>query len=335
MGRRSAGPIRSVARLLLAAAVASGVARLLLDAAMVSGVAGLGVVKQDQATAGRSLAAAGDEDRRPLLQIGIFAQVANLSIWPEMEHCVRNVAAAATGPVDLHVALTKESSDLRAQVGKLDGIRSANVRVVINKGADIGEFMQQLQPLHEHRNSYHYDLILKIHSKSSRGDWRYRMLSSLCGDTNQVNAALDMFASRPNLGIVGPFKLIWSWNTSPKDVFGGFCEFGFKYGDMENKMKNTWKVIYPRDDSFPPRDRYLISGGSMFWVRPGPLLSDAFQASIPKFLEMWEDGYVKECETEGCLHMYALERVIPTIYHGRYMLDYDQAPRFPEDNMRY
>jgi len=271
----------------------------------------------------------------------IFVQVANTSVWPELRDCIRNVAEAARhrsdlSKLDLHVALTRTDATLEDEVRRMPaeirGVSNAFVSVVQNRGADIGEFMQQVQYVHQHSSNFSYDLILKIHSKSSRGNWRRRMLNTLCGSPDQARTIFGMFGERPNLGLVGPYKLVWTYDTPKENVFGSLGDYGFRIGDTERKMANTWDVIYPGEHSFPPRDRYLISGGSMFWVRPGPLLSDEFQSAIPKFLSMWDDGYDRNCTTAACDHMFALERVIPTIYYGRYRLDYAQAPKYPNKN---
>jgi len=277
----------------------------------------------------------------------IFAQVANTSVWQELRGCILNIAEAARhhselSKFDLHVALTRTDvaleDEVRRMPAEIPGLSNAFVSVVQNRGADIGEFMQQVQHVHQHSSDFNYDLVVKIHSKSSSGSdetlaWRRRMLKSLCGSPDQVRTILGMFGERPNLGLVGPYKLVWTYDTPKENVFGSLGDYGFRIGDTERKMASTWDVIYPGEHSFPPRDRYLISGGSMFWVRPGPLLSDEFQRAIPKFLSMWDDGYDPNCTTAACDHMFALERVIPTIYYGRYQLDYAQAPKYPYKTM--
>jgi len=292
--------------------------------AILRGVTALGLsLSQESRTGGAGASAA------------IFAQVANTSVWPELRGCIRNVAEAARhhpglSKLDLHVALTRADAALEDEVRRMrteiPGLSDAFASVVQNRGADIGEFMQQVQYVHQHSSNFSYDLVLKIHSKSSRGNWRRRMLSTLCGGPGQT--ILGMFGERPRLGLVGPYKLVWTYDTPNEDVFGSLGDYGFRVGDTERKMANTWEIIYPGEHSFPPRDRYLISGGSMFWVRPGPLLSDEFQSAIPKFLSVWDEGYNRSCTTAACDHMFALERVIPTIYYGRYRLDYAQAPKY-------
>ena len=65
---------------------------------------------------------------------------------------------------------------LRINVSSLQGFSQIIVQTVKNRGADVGQFLQQIQAT----TVQNFDAILKIHTKSDR-QHRQWMLSHLCG----------------------------------------------------------------------------------------------------------------------------------------------------------
>merc|ERR1719507_54723 len=92
---------------------------------------------------------------------------------------------------------------------------------------------------------------------------------------------------------------------------------------MQEDMRETWRFIYSEERSFPGPEGYAVCAGSSFWSRADPLLKDReLLAAVPRFLNIWETGYHRiVCHhgrgKAGCRMLYALERVLPTIVHGR------------------
>jgi len=266
-------------------------------------------------------------------RIAVFAQVFNQTIWGEIRDCIANVGQArGARTVDVYVAVVREAPGIAAELQRLqdDGtVSRAAVQLVRNQGADIGQFMQQIQ---EPRGKY--DLVLKMHSKTGNM-WRKSMLGSLCGSPDQVESIWQQFEGNTNLGIVGPPAWTWTYPSDVKETLRSKLLGSEAQTDwvppkrMQNWMKVAWGVIYPCEilTDFPDPKQFGLLAGSTYWSRAYPLLeNDALRKAIPMFLEMFgQQGYHTGCDTEPCHHMYALERVIPTMIKARFGLEIDIA----------
>jgi len=263
--------------------------------------------------------------------IAIFAQVFNTDLWTELQQCVQNVIAARENrTVSLYIALTKANQTIQedaAHMQSMGGLAESKVNIVRNVGADIGEFLQQVQ-LHS-ASASKSNVFLKLHTKSGER-WRELMIQSLCGSPRQVARVLARFENE-EVGVVGPPGLTWTSDGLPADPTENTHNrhLGFSLGSLEGlfgvpgaplqqlpEYDETWNFIYG-EDSDPP-DVWTICAGSWFWSRSRPILSDThLLAAVAQFLQVWETGYstdgYSECKTFACRSIYALERVLPTI----------------------
>ncbi|CAK0840261.1 unnamed protein product [Prorocentrum cordatum] len=196
-----------------------------------------------------------------------------------------------------------------------------------NKGADTGIFFQQVLALSDPSR---YDMLLKLHTKSD-ARWRCTMLMSLCGSSEQVSKILSRFDSQPDLGIIGPWSLTWTWDTPVEETYEkkGGNAFTILDGQkqMEDYMKRVWADIF-QNRSFPARDQYLMAAGSMYWARSAPLLENVqFRDAASRWIESWTTKpYKTACSDDVCLQLYALERIMLTMIQARYGFVGAEAP---------
>jgi|ERR1712194_650283 len=220
------------------------------------------------------------------------------------------------------VATQRVASDA---VGLLEPWTTAEVNInssLANKGADIGLFFQQVLAL---RDPSKHGVLLKIHTKSN-DLWRCSMLKSLCGSAKQVREILARFDGEPGLGFIGPWALTWKWATPIHETYESLGPFGFQYDRIEKKMKLMWGALFP-NSSFPFRHQYLIAAGSTYWARSAPLLNDVqLREGMSRLISAWTEGYSTACKEEKCSQLYALERVLPTMFPARYGLSGEEAP---------
>merc|ERR1740138_431693 len=135
-----------------------------------------------------------------MVQIG-----SNSEYWESLKSCASNVQEAflrAGEGFELYLAFSDEVSmhgvdfilkDARTRFGQ------TNVRSMVaeNRGADIGLFLRQLKTLGADLPGDHFDLFLKVHSKSDQ-EKRERWLGDLCGSVDQVNRIYRSFRSSNN-----------------------------------------------------------------------------------------------------------------------------------------
>lgn len=288
--------------------------------------------------------------------VAVFVQMANPTFWPSMKQCIENIAKAGTAPhrlgfqIALHLALVDQNEVINmvlrspkkkslkikekftqiwrdVQVFRHSNIFAlTNIVTVNNTGADVGEFLQQVQSVDPTAN---YDLLLKVHSKTKR-EWRELMLKSLCGSASKVENIFSKFDEDAKLGMVGPRSLTWTYDTPANESFGGMAFSGFRDPIIETNFQRTWQKIYPND--IPTRDHYRIVAGTCFWSRYAPLVANKeLRAAIPQLMvnlphghitgETCEEGDLTATEYEGCRDMYSLERVFPTIIKAKWNLE--------------
>jgi hypothetical protein len=242
----------------------------------------------------------------------------------------------------LYIALTTFNQTVQADAAHMQqegGLVESNVSIVQNIGADIGEFLQQVQQHSESASKS--DVLFKVHTKSDRDKgWRDLLIQNLCGSVRQVAHILALFENE-GLGVVGPKGLTLTSdrlpfdrnNMAPKNVLGWHSEqYDSFFGVLGSPLKlipeyeETWNRIYAGEKR-PPKV-WAICAGSWFWSRSRPLLSDEhLLAAIPKFLQAWGTGYsghYEDCRTFNCTSLYAFERLLPTI--ARQSLSVVEAP---------
>lgn len=173
---------------------------------------------------------------------------------------------------------------------------NADVRVVENRGRDVWPFVKLLNS-----GAFdEFDLVCKIHTKSSSGSpqnkllgeaWRRRALLDLLGSRRQVDMIRSLFAENEKLGMVGPSALRLP-SVKAEDPANKHCRE--LRADLLRRMGQ--QRIEPTN----------FFAGTMFWVRPTmlqPLRDLSLQAS--EFVSEAEMGL------EGLPH--AIERVFADV----------------------
>jgi len=242
-------------------------------------------------------------------KVAVFAQVADLQLYTEMRQCITNVGVAqqnSGSTVDVYMStplaepnqVPVMENDLKEKVPAL-GVLEVNITQ--NKGADMGQFLQQMQSA----SGREYDAVLKIHTKS---DTRIRetILHNLCGTTYIAQSILASFKANPGLGLVGVDGWVgWKGEPQGSPSFGGL----WTAAEQDN-MKRTWSLIAP-GRPLPPKDTWAAAVASFWWssgrsVTNNPLLL----AAAPRLLAHMNWGYVTG--SQG-LPEHALERLIGTM----------------------
>ena len=106
-------------------------------------------------------------------QIGVFLQVGNPDLWPDMLTCTAQVVDAVAGShtVDVRIAYSDTSEPdpanklfISTSVKKLSANVSVYAETVKNVGQDVGQFLTQVARAEEEGQRYTY--ILKMHTKN-------------------------------------------------------------------------------------------------------------------------------------------------------------------------
>lgn len=244
-------------------------------------------------------------------RVAVFVQAANPSLWGDMQSCIENVAVAHSGPLDVFVsAIGKEARDsfqsslLTSKKLKNDkGGVKVQVAVVENKGADIGQFLQQLQKI----KNEPYDLMLKIHTKSD-SKLRHWSLDSLCGDPGAVKKVMSRFASDKSLAMAGGKYMVMNW---PRYDYH-WVSAGAWHPTEIAAMRKAWPMI--SKTPMPPYSQFTIVANSFFWVRGDQLLEGDLPKAIPALLASMPYGYKTGSSAQTS---HALERLIPTMVRSK------------------
>jgi len=175
---------------------------------------------------------------------------------PDMAAEFRTALALIPGRLD--VVLSTDTEAKRAGIahafrdwdkGEVD------VRLVVNRGRDIGPKLTAYGDLHDR-----HDLVLYLHSKRDRHlvdgvAWRRYLLHTLAGSPAIVGSIFQAFRHDPRLGIVMPQH--WGPLRSRLDWGDDF----FVARDLARRMGIDLTPAHVLD--FP--------SGSMFWARPAAL----------------------------------------------------------------
>ena len=277
-----------------------------------------------------------------IARVGVFLQVFNQSLLSPLRDCSEAVAQASISwqralirsvQVDVHLSLFETNADEAAKIERgfyFNGVNRVftNVRKE-NVGADVGQFLSQISLTEE--NNLHYDIILKMHTKSD-DIWRERALESLCSSENQVVSIFNEFDRNPHISMVAPLGTTFSSRTNDSDIFPhivhkyataardplGPRAFDANTVQMVNRVTRVlgWGQI--------PRSSFCIIAGTMWWARYSALRpADLAKKQITLESHMTR-GYR---ENHGAEH--ALERAIPSsiILNGGHIYEMPPAPK--------
>lgn len=176
------------------------------------------------------------------------------------------------------------------------------IRVVVNRGRDIGPWLTSFNDLQEQ-----YDLILKIHSKKSGKipemlpyEWGRHIYDSLMGSPAEIRNIVSAFEREPQLGIVFPAYPpvlqvldLAPWFAGPDPDLMNFW------------IKRCCKGHLPPEEPGIP----MFPAGTMFWYRP-KALSSLFHCNFSL-----EEFPPEPFPADGS-KAHGLERAIPYIAQG-------------------
>jgi len=248
-------------------------------------------------------------EKKPL-RVAVFAQAAYLHLLPSLQQCITNVGAAqanTSSTVDVYLS-TPTAADDQLQFIE-EGVKRATpglglleVQKTQNKGADMGQLLQQMQSASEHD----YDAILKIHTKGNN-KIRQSILNLLCGSVDTAQKIIASFAANPALGLAGVNGWM-SWRGEPS---GSNDAQGKIWAPWEQKnMKRTWSIISP-DTPMPPEEAWTCTIGSFWWSRGSSVTSNPLLlAAADELLAHMQLGYSPHT---SCLPEHAMERLVGTM----------------------
>lgn len=178
-------------------------------------------------------------------------------LWPEFHAALGRLRR----PFHLIVTTSDASGDLRRQV--LAAFPEAEVHVFVNRGRDIGPFVQLL---HDGRFD-RFDFVCKIHGKRTAVSghravlgqvWRRASIHDLIGSDQQVGHILAQFDAAPDVGMVASprFRL-------PADFMPPAASWS---GNQAATLALASRLGIAADD-------FVLDyfAGTMFWVRPAVL----------------------------------------------------------------
>ena len=193
---------------------------------------------------------------------------------------------------DLFVSVTSEASErhVRNRVRSYGGSK-INVRLVPNKGRDIGPMLSEFR-----EELLDYDLLGHLHGKKSEGNtddqsfgnrWRELLLQNLLGKrVAAIDIIASLFESNHELGLVfpeDPCIVGWTGNFEKAE---------------ELKKRVGLNMSLPAEIEFPV--------GNMFWARP-KALAPLFEAAFS-----WDEYPSEPLARDGTM-LHAIERMTPTI----------------------
>lgn len=204
--------------------------------------------------------------------------------YPEMlEEIFAKLSNIRSG-FDLFVTTSLNTSDVSGII--FNTYPEARILSLMNKGRDIGSFIELYRMIYHHNYKY----LLKIHTKKSPhrvdGDiWRHDMLSKLLS-RDAVKKAQTVLDKQPNVGIIGPQ--------------GHVVINSYYWGSNREKTLYLAKKLGLVD---PEKHPFSFVAGSMFWTRPEVM---KFLLTLPINITDFEE---EPLPPDGAL-AHAIERLI-------------------------
>lgn len=253
----------------------------------------------------------------------------NPELGGEMLDCAINVAEAAVSTrstIDIFITYLADADDstiktILRQFEGISGVRTVRAWETPNRGADVGQFLSQLDRMVE--VGANYDVILKMHTKTDP-IWRERATESLCGTKEQVQSAWKIFSEETNVDMLSPLGTTFGPSTEVSNIFPRIVK-KYNWDDINSegprsafdsqtvsKMNELYKLMQPAQgkatgtDTFAAEDLTIVAG-TMFWVRVSALGVDALAEAKYWLDERMTKGYR---DNGGAEHI--LERVIPS-----------------------
>jgi len=243
------------------------------------------------------------------LRVAVFAQAANMLLMPELQDCITHVGRAqANIGSTVDVYLSTPLVDPGEVPGITESVKEATpalgfleVQVTENRGADVGQFLQQMRSA----SLREYDAILKIHTKTYT-DIRQSVLQSLCGSAETAQRIIASFAANSALGLAGPDGWVaWRGLPAGSPRFGGNL---FSNSEVNN-MVRIWSLI--TGAPFPEEEAWAAAVTNFFWARGSRVTSNPeLLRAVPRILSHMSWGYFTGSVGQP---EHALERLIGTM----------------------
>jgi len=275
-----------------------------------------------------------------LPRFAVFVQLGYLHLWEELHDCTVNAAAAAKQldtTIDVYITSLDggdigEASSIVSQFKLISAVNKVEHSVVPNRGADVGQFLHQLN--HFHFLEAEYDLILKIHTKKD-SIWRERALQSMCGTREHVHSILREFTDRySEVDMIAPLGTKFGPTTPPDEIFNHITRLygwdGLVSGpneafdrDTVQEMKKYHRIFYPNSHTLYDKDLTIVAG-TIFWIRVSALPLKQMLSVQDEIYAGMTSGYR---DNGGIEHV--LERLFPTniVSQGRIIKEIAPAPK--------
>lgn len=251
------------------------------------------------------------EEKHVSWRIALIVHVYYAHLWQELIPAIQTIIA---WPCDLFVTLPPANMSLTDEIRRL--FPNANIRIVSNRGYDIGPFIDMLNQI----NLDDYKYIVKLHTKRDvterfkcwvngrhfYGDvWRKKLLS-FCSTASNFNATLLRLESNPQIGMAAEESLI----IREDDVFEHI------YKGIPNAAKAFIKSCGLE------MGKAEFVAGTMFIARASLFKPIQNQISIDDFSATSDKRY-------NCDLAYNLERVIGYLVgaQGMHIADYKKDSR--------
>lgn len=160
-----------------------------------------------------------------MLKVAVHLHLHYLEMWDCLERYLENMAG---DPFDLYVTMTTHNPGMEQRIKQKHP--NAVIWVVENRGYDVGPFVYFLNQIDLKK----YDLILKIHTKNTKGFvgvrikhrlisrklWFEMLIGALIGSKEIFKKNIEKFERKPQLGMVGSRYLIVSAHKYCKGMIG-------------------------------------------------------------------------------------------------------------------
>jgi len=235
-------------------------------------------------------------------KIAVIVHIHHKELIDEFVKYIKNI------PYSLKIFIStreKIKQDVEKKFINVFGSNSITIKVVKDRGRDIGPFVSTFQNFYNN-----FDYVCKIHTKKSEhlykngGDlWRKHLLNNILGNTSIVTTILSHFESNPKLGLIYP-------------------ENYYKLPNFVVSDQNTEKILMLCKKMNIPflqgTDQVNFASGTMFWFRP-KALQPLFDANIS--LDDFPEESVKKLD--GDLD-HAIER-LPVIIARSQGFNYEEV----------
>lgn len=223
------------------------------------------------------------------MDVAVHVHLYYVELLAEFESYLRNIPFSYSLYVTASSLADRDSAE--QALARLPNLRSAEFRVVENRGRDIAPMLVGLrQELARHELVLHIHTKVSPHNPELRG-WRTYNLDALLGSANLIRAIAQLFAADEQLGLLSPIAYF------PVQALmheGG--NLAIMHELSRRIGENLWQHAGVAKSTFP--------AGSMFWIR-GAVLRKMQTLNLDL-----NDFDIENGQTDGTL-AHAIERMFP------------------------